>query len=82
MMNTPIAYSRIIGQSDGLPNDQMSTPLEECVKIWDNYIQERKFPIREQTEVVSVKQDEGGSLIVTVKSDDQGPKVYRRNARH
>ncbi len=77
MMNTPIAYSRIMGQKDGLPDELMSIPLEKNIKLWDDCIKERKFPIREQAEVVSVKQGEGGSLLVTVKSDDQGPKEYK-----
>jgi putative flavoprotein involved in K+ transport len=77
MMNTPIAYSRIMGQNDGLPDDQMSIPLEKSIKMWDDCIKERKFPIREQTEVVSVKQGAEELLLVTVKSDDQGPKEYK-----
>ena len=77
MMNTPIAYSRIMGQHDGLPDEQMSLPLEQSIKMWDDCIQERQFPIREQTEVVSVKQDDDGSLLVSVKSDDHGPNEYR-----
>lgn len=77
MMNTPIAYSRIMGQNDGLPDEQMSIPLENSIEMWDDCIKERKFPIREQAEVTSVKQGEEGLLLVTVKSDDQGPKEYR-----
>jgi len=33
MMNTPIAYSRIMGQNDGLPDDQMSIPLEKSIEM-------------------------------------------------
>jgi len=77
MMNTPLAYSRIMGQNDGLPDEQMSIPLEKNVQMWDDCIKQRKFPVREQTEVVSVKQDEDGYLIVKVKSGDQGPQEYK-----
>jgi putative flavoprotein involved in K+ transport len=77
MMNTPLAHSRIMGQKDGLPDELMSIPLEKNIQLWDDCIKERKFSIREQAEVVSVRQDEDGHLIVKVKSDDRGPQEYK-----
>lgn len=77
MMNTPLAYSRILGQKDSLPDDLMSIPLEKNIELWDDCIKQRKFPIREQVEVISVKQDETGNLVVRVQSDQSGPQVYK-----
>ena len=38
MMNTPLAYSRILGQKDSLPDDLMSIPLEKNIELWDDCI--------------------------------------------
>ena len=73
MMNTPQAYSRIMGQDDGLPDEKMSIPLAQSVDAWDDCVKQRQFPIRDHSEVVSVEQDPDGSLLVTVKSDGEGP---------
>ena len=77
MMNTPQAYSRIMGQDDGVPDEKMSIPLAQSVKAWDDCVKQRQFPIRDHSEAVSVKQDPDGSLLVTVKSDGEGPNEYR-----
>ena len=71
MMNTPLAHSRIMGQKDGLPDELMSLPVQKNVQLWDDCIKARKFPIREQAEVVSARQDEDGYLIVKPKTDRQ-----------
>ncbi len=76
MMNTPQAYSRIMGQDDGLPDEKMSIPLAQSVKAWDDCVKQRQFPVRDHTETVSVKQDPDGSLLVRVKSDGEGPNGY------
>ena len=73
MLNTPLAYSRLIGQQDGLPGEKMSIPLAKSIGLWDAHINACEFPIREQTEVVSVEQSADGDLIVEVKSGDGGP---------
>lgn len=77
MMNTPLAYSRIMGQRDGLPDELMSIPLEKNIQLWDDCVKERKFPIRQQTEVVAVTNDESGYLFVKVRCNDQGPQIYK-----
>lgn len=77
MLNTPLAYSRLIGQQDGLPGEKMSIPLAKSVGLWDAHINACEFPIREQTEVVSVEQSADGDLIVEVKSGDGGASEYK-----
>ncbi len=52
MLNTPLAYSRLIGQQDGFPGEKMRIPLAKSVGLWDAHINACEFPIREQTEVV------------------------------
>ena len=76
MMNTPLAYSRIMGQQDGLSDQLMSIPLEKNLQLWDACVKAREFPVRQHTEVFSVSQDEGGNFLVRVRSDDQGPLAY------
>lgn len=76
MMNTPIGYSRIMGQNDGLPETEMSIPLAKSIEMWEQCIKARKFPIREQAEVVSVEQDGNGHFLIKVKSEDGGPQAY------
>jgi len=76
MMNTPIGYSRIMGQNDGLPETEMSIPLAKSIKMWEECVKERKFPVREQTEVISVEKDSEGHFLVNVQSEDGGPASY------
>ena len=75
MMNTPIGYSRLMGQNDGLSDEKMSIPLSESIKMWEDTITEREFPIREQTEVISVEQTEDKRFLVKVRSENEGPKA-------
>ena len=77
MMNTPLAYSRLIGQKDGLPGEKMSISLSENIGLWDAHIDECKFPVRQQTEVVSVERAADGDLIVEVKSSDGDTSRYK-----
>lgn len=76
MMNTPQAYHRMLGQTDKLPDNQMSLPLKETIKVWDDYINAHNFPTREHTEVISVEQNEDGQFLVTVKREGDGPSSY------
>lgn len=76
MVNTPQKYTRLLGQQDDLPDTQMSVSLEKTMETWNAHIQNRKFPVREHTEVVSVEQGDNGDFIVKVKGKD-GPSEYR-----
>jgi putative flavoprotein involved in K+ transport len=76
MMNTPQAYHRMIGQNDKVSDDQMSLPLEKTISSWDEHIKTNKFPIRENTQVTSVKQNEDGEFLVAVESEEKGPGSY------
>ncbi|MGW9634426.1 flavin-containing monooxygenase [Nocardiopsis alba] len=74
-INSPIAYSRMMGQSDGVPDGTRSVLLEEMLRMWDAHIARRGYPLRERTRVRSVERTEGGRFIVTVQGDD-GPRRY------
>lgn len=74
-INSPLAYSRLMGQIDGRPDTLRSIPLNEMVGMWDACIAQRRFPIRERSRVCSVEQIEGGRFRVHVESDD-GPQRY------
>ncbi|KVK81835.1 flavin-containing monooxygenase [Burkholderia sp. MSMB1498] len=74
-INSPLAYSRLMGQTDGFPGTRRSIPLEEIVRMWDACIAQRRFPIREHCRVCSVERIEGGRFRIHVESDD-GPQRY------
>lgn len=74
-INSPIAYSRMMGQADGIPDSRRSIPLEEVLRAWDECIARRNFPIREWTRVRSVERTRDGRFIVDVRGDD-GPRRY------
>ncbi|WP_152487158.1 flavin-containing monooxygenase [Nocardiopsis halotolerans] len=74
-INSPIAYSRMMGQTDGVPDDTRSIPREEMVRIWDEYIARRGFPVRERTRVRSVERTREGRFTVRVAGDG-GPRRY------
>lgn len=65
-MNAPIAYSRLMGQADGRPDAQRSIPLGEMLRLWDECIAARNFPIRAQCRVVSVEATREGRFAVAV----------------
>ncbi|KVD70611.1 flavoprotein [Burkholderia sp. ABCPW 14] len=74
-INSPLAYSRLMGQIDGHPGIRRSIPLEEIVRMWDACIAQRRFPIRERCRVGLVERIEGGRFRVHVEGDD-GPRRY------
>lgn len=74
-INSPIAYSRLMGQSDGLADGTRSIPLAQTIGLWDQCIAQRRFPIRERTEVVSVERMRDGRFAVRVAAD-RGPLLY------
>ena len=73
--NSPIAYLRLIGQVDGLPDTRRSIPLGEMIRMWDEYITQRRFPIREWSKVLSVTRTDEGRFTVCVECD-HGPQRY------
>ncbi|KWO82398.1 flavoprotein [Burkholderia ubonensis] len=74
-INSPLAYSRLMGQLDGRPGTQRSIALDEMLRMWDACIAQRRFPIREHSRVRSVERIEGGRFLVRVESDE-GPQCY------
>lgn len=74
-INSPIAYSRLMGQTDGLPDTQRGIPVNEMIRMWDECIAQRRFPIREQSKVLSAERTEEGRFSIRVESD-RGPQRY------
>jgi putative flavoprotein involved in K+ transport len=68
-INSPIAYSRLMGQIDGLPDTRRSIPLGETIRMRDEYITQRHFPIREWSKVLSVARTDKGRFMVCVECD-------------
>jgi putative flavoprotein involved in K+ transport len=54
-INSPIAYSRLMGQRDSLPDRQRGIPLQETLRLWDECVAQRDFPIHEKSKVVAVE---------------------------
>ena len=73
-VSTPEKFTHLLGWRDGLPDSEMSLPLEKTIETWKAHIRDRKFPVREHTEVVSVEQDGNDGFEIKVKSAD-GPSV-------
>ncbi len=76
-MNTPIGYSRLMGQKDGVPDREMGISLERNLALWEDCVRERGFPIREHCEVVSVTLSASEDFSVSVRGDGEGPLEYR-----
>lgn len=74
-INSPLAYSRLPGQADGLPDARRSIPLGEMIRMWEACLAERRFPIREYCEVVSVEQAPDDRFAVHVRGGE-GPLLY------
>ena len=74
-INSPIAYSRLMGQTDGLADTTASIPLNEMIRLWDECIAQRRFPIREQSKVLAVERTAQGRFSIRVESD-LGPRRY------
>ncbi|MGI5170838.1 NAD(P)-binding domain-containing protein [Spirillospora sp. CA-253888] len=73
--NSPIAYSRLSWQVDEVPDTRRGIPLHEMLRLWDECIRHRRFPIREWSRVASVTRTESGRFSVQVECD-RGPRRY------
>jgi putative flavoprotein involved in K+ transport len=74
-INSPMAYSRLMGQRDILPDRQRGIPLLETLRLWDECIAQRAFPIHEKSKVVAVERAPDGVFRVHVESDT-GSHIY------
>ncbi|MCK9870994.1 NAD(P)/FAD-dependent oxidoreductase [Nocardiopsis dassonvillei] len=74
-INSPVAYSRMTGQTDGLPDGTRGVPLREMVRVWDEYVARGGFPVRERTRVHSVERTPEGRFTVAVRGGG-GPRRY------
>jgi putative flavoprotein involved in K+ transport len=68
-LNTPLKYSRISGQQDGLPDDRKNIPLIEYIEMWEDTIHKNNFPIKEYCEVTEVIKNADGTFLVTFKEN-------------
>lgn len=75
-LNTPLGYSRILGQNDGQPDNRTSIPLSENIEMWENTIKQYDFPIKEHCEVISVSKESDGSFLVVFKENNLNESSY------
>ncbi|WP_229476812.1 flavin-containing monooxygenase [Massilia rubra] len=74
-INSPLAFSRLMGQRDGLPDRQRGLALRTILGLWDDCIAQRAFPIHEKSKVVAVEQAPDGGFRVHVERE-AGSHVY------
>jgi putative flavoprotein involved in K+ transport len=75
-LNTPLGYSRIMGQNDGQLDEQMSIPLFESIEMWEQTIRERKFPIVESCKVTDVSKNDDGTFTVLANEGTEDETSY------
>ena len=64
MMNTPMEFSRMYQQEDGLPDTKMSVPQKEMNALWATYAGQEGFNIKENCPVTSVTRNDDGTFVV------------------
>ena len=74
-INSPLGYSRLMGQRDGLPDGARGLPLRTMLGLWDECIAQRAFPIQEKSKVVAVEQTADARFRVHVEGG-AGSHVY------
>ncbi|MEV0675028.1 NAD(P)-binding domain-containing protein [Actinosynnema sp. NPDC050436] len=74
-INSPVAFSRLPGQVDDLPDRARGVPLDVMVRAWDECVARRRLPVRERSEVRSVSRTGTGRFLVEVAGAD-GPRRY------